>query len=88
MQISQLQNEINSFKNVPQPVAVGVSPEELQNFESRIEAIEKQNLNVIDSKADVATVLGLVTRLDKAEENLFFGVVSYLEEKAYPCGLK
>lgn len=70
MQISQLQNEINSFKNVPQPVAVGVSPEELQNFESRIEAIEKQNLNVIDSKADVATVLGLVTRLDKAEENL------------------
>ena len=28
------------------------------------------NLNVIDSKADVATVLGVVTRMDKAEQKL------------------
>lgn len=69
-QVSQLQNEINSLKNIPQPMVAGVSPEELQKFEARIEAIEKQNLNVIDSKADVATVLGLITRLDKVEERL------------------
>lgn len=69
-QVSQLQNEINNLKNVQHPVALGVSPEELQKFEARIEAIEKQNLNVIDSKADVATVLGVITRLDKVEESL------------------
>lgn len=69
-QVSQLQNEINNLKNVQHPVAMGVSPEELQKFEDRIGAIEKQNLNVIDSKADVATVLGVITRLDKVEERL------------------
>lgn len=69
-QVSQLQNEVNGLRNVQQPITLGVSPEELQKLEARIEAIEKQNLNVIDSKADVATVLGVITRLDKVEEQL------------------
>lgn len=40
------------------------------SMNEKIAAIEKTNLNVIDSKADVATVLGLLTRLDKAEQKL------------------
>ena len=36
----------------------------------RMEALEKVNLSVIDSKADIATVFGMVNRLDKMEENL------------------
>lgn len=35
-----------------------------------MDAVEKTNLNVIDSKADVATVLGLLTRVDKLEDKL------------------
>ena len=36
----------------------------------KITMIEKMNMNVINSKADVATVLGVVTRMDKAEHKL------------------
>lgn len=32
--------------------------------------LERVNANIIDSKADVASVLGLVTRMDKAEQRL------------------
>jgi len=63
-QINQLQNQISSF---PEGSSATV---DLSRFDSKLEAIEKQNLNVIDSKADVATVLGIITRLDKIEERL------------------
>ncbi len=43
---------------------------DLTTFNERFSALEKNNLNIIDSKADVATVLGLVTRVDKAETRL------------------
>lgn len=36
----------------------------------KLNNLEKNNLNIIDSKADVATVLGLVTRMDNAEQKL------------------
>lgn len=63
-QINQLQNQISSL---PEGSTATV---DLSRFDSKLEAIEKQNLNVIDSKADVATVLGIITRLDKIEEQL------------------
>ena len=63
-QINQLQNQISSL---PEGSSATV---DLSRFDSKLEAIEKQNLNVIDSKADVATVLGIITRLDKIEERL------------------
>ncbi len=43
---------------------------DLSAIEEKISGIEKMNLNVIASKADVATVLGVVTRMDKAEQKL------------------
>ena len=63
-QISQLQMQINSL---PQQAGSEV---DLSQVEDKISAIEQQNLNVINSKADVATVLGIVTRLDKIEDKL------------------
>ena len=43
---------------------------DLSPLYEKIAMIEKMNMNVIDSKADVATVLGMVTRMDKAEHKL------------------
>lgn len=63
-QISQMQMQINSL---PKQSAAEI---DLTQVEDKISAIEQQNLNVINSKADVATVLGIVTRLDKIEEKL------------------
>lgn len=42
----------------------------VESLKGRFEAVEKMNANVIDSKADVAMLLGLITRMDKAEERL------------------
>lgn len=69
-QLSQMQNEIYSLKNMRQPVISQVTPEDFDKFEARIDKIEKQNLNVIDSKADASAVLGIIARLDKVEERL------------------
>ena len=63
-QVASLQAQINAW-----PTGKGEHVD-LSRFDDKLEAIEKQNLNVIDSKADVATVLGIVTRLDKIEERL------------------
>lgn len=39
-------------------------------LEDRFDNLERANSAIIDSKADVAAVLGLVTRMDKAEQQL------------------
>lgn len=68
-QFVRLQNEVYAIRQV-QNNTVPAAPVDLSSFENRLDAIEKHNVNVIDSKADVATVLGLVTRLDKLEDQL------------------
>ena len=40
------------------------------SLNEKISAVEKINLNTIDSKADVQTVLGILTRVDKVENKL------------------
>ncbi len=42
----------------------------VNRIENKVANIEKVNLNVMNSKADAATVLGVVTRLDKTEHKL------------------
>lgn len=42
----------------------------MAGVENKVSNIEKVNLNVMNSKADAATVLGVVTRLDKTEHKL------------------
>lgn len=73
-QVANLQYEVQQTKaqmsdrNEPQTIAI--DDVALAEFKEKIAAIEKQNLNVINSKADVATVLGVITRLDQAEDRL------------------
>lgn len=66
-QVQALQAEVSRLGSLPQTAA---AEPDLTAVNEKIAAIEKTNLNVIDSKADVATVLGLITRMDKAEAEL------------------
>ena len=63
-QLNQMQMQVNALSQKSEQEL------DLSQVEDKIGAIEKQNLNVINSKADVATVLGIVTRLDKIEDKL------------------
>ena len=66
MQINQLQNQVAALQaqilNIPVP--------DFSVFENKVASLEKQNLNVIDSKADASIVLGMLTRVDKLENRL------------------
>ncbi|MBR1604874.1 MAG: hypothetical protein IJ660_02060 [Alphaproteobacteria bacterium] len=66
LQINQLQNQVATLQaqilNLPEP--------DVSAFENKVESLEKQTLNVIDSKADAGIVLGMLTRLDKVENRL------------------
>lgn len=66
-QLAAIQNQLNELASRQNEVS---APADLTDVNTRMEALEKTNLNVIDSKADVAAVLGLITRMDKAEEKL------------------
>lgn len=61
-----LQNQLRQIENQPQAQNVA----DLSELSQRLDNLEKTNLNVINSKADVATVLGIITRMDKAEQRL------------------
>lgn len=65
-QIAQLQDQVATLQaqllNLPKP--------DVSGFENKVENLEKQVLNVIDSKADAGIVLGILTRVDKQENRL------------------
>lgn len=69
-QINSLNTQINTLKQQIAILSAQIKEPDLSEVNAKITAIEKMNLNVIDSKADVATVLGVVTRMDKAEQKL------------------
>lgn len=71
-QVFVLQSQIQELQNHVRMLGSGVpgSAEQFAAMNDKIAAIEKTNLNVIDSKADVATVLGLLTRVDKHEQQI------------------
>lgn len=74
-QVSDLQNQLAKLQEklenqTPATANVMIDDADLADMKERIAAIEKQNLNVINSKADVAVVLGLLTRLDNAESKM------------------
>ena len=65
-QINQLQNKINVLQaQISDMPKVDITP-----FEDKVASLEKQSLNVIDSKADASIVLGMLTRVDKLESRL------------------
>ena len=65
-EIGSLQRQLADMRTAN----VMIDDESLAEMKDRLNAIEKQNLNVIDSKADVALVLGLLTRMDKVETQM------------------
>lgn len=66
LQINQLQNQVA----VLQSQMLEKEEQDISAFEEKVERLEKQSLNVIDSKADAAIVLGMLTRVDKLENRL------------------
>lgn len=66
MQINQLQNQVA----VLQSQMLERAEPDMSVFEEKVERLEKQNTNVIDSKADASIVLGMLTRVDKLENRL------------------
>lgn len=69
-QINDLNTQINTLKQQVIALSTQIKEPDLSEVNAKISAIEKMNLNVIDSKADIATVLGVITRMDKAEQKL------------------
>lgn len=74
-EVASLQRQLADMKyrlenQAPTTANVMIDDAALAEMKKRLSAIEKQNLNVIDSKADVALVLGLLTRMDKAEAQM------------------
>ena len=70
VQINTLNSQMHSLQQQLALLASQIKEPDLSKVYERFDAIEKMNLNVISSKADVATVLGLVTRVDKNERKL------------------
>ena len=76
-QIDALNGQIVGLRQQLANVSMQIKEPDLSEFERRVRqaedkvaAMEVVNLNVINSKADVASVLGVVTRMDKAEQKL------------------
>lgn len=76
-QIDALNGQIAGLQQQLADVSAQIKEPDLSEFELRVRraedkvaAMEVMNLNVIKSKADIASVLGVVTRMDKAEQKL------------------
>lgn len=63
-EVASLKMQLNAIQNKQENQVDGAL------LEKRFENLENINQNIINSKADVAVVLGLLTRLDKAEFQL------------------
>lgn len=69
-QFEDLSRQVKHLQNQVDFLSEQRKTDDYQEMKDKVAAIEKTNLNVIDSKADVATVLGIITRMDKAEYKL------------------
>lgn len=63
-EVYNLKLELNRLQNIQNQVV------DTAELDDKFANLEKTNMNIIDSKADVATVLGLINRMDKVEQNL------------------
>ncbi len=72
-EISVLKREIADLKNdliILSNQRENVSISDIEDLKTRFVTMEKTNLGILDAKADAATVLGIVTRLDKLEDKV------------------
>lgn len=63
-EVYNLKVQLNQLQNMQNQVL------DTSALDEKFTNLEKTNMNIIDSKADVATVLGLINRMDKVEQNL------------------
>ena len=68
-QVSFLRNELMLLQQ-KQASSADVDLAKVKDLFDKFDQIEKSNMNIIDSKADVAVVLGLLTRLDDLEQKV------------------
>ena len=68
--ITDLQNQITGLQDQINSLAFRLENSGLGEIREQIRNLEKINLNIIDSKADAAAVLGVVTRMDSAEQKI------------------
>ena len=64
--LSELEHRLNQAE----PAVEAAPSAEIAQLNERLTNFEKQNISLLDAKADSATVLGLVNRLDKLEQRL------------------
>lgn len=69
-QIAMLRTELFNLKSALPAAGEPVDVQKLNELYDKFDAIEKTNMNVINSKADASAVLGLAVRLDEAENKL------------------
>ena len=70
-QVALLRQEVSDLRTqIALLQSLQAQKQDTATLEKRFETLEKFNQNVINSKADVAIVLGMLTRLDAAEQQL------------------
>ena len=69
-QIAMLRTELFNLKSTLPAEGEPVDVQKLNELYDKFDAIEKTNMNIINSKADASAVLGMMERLDEAESKL------------------
>ncbi len=69
-QIVMLQTELFNLKNSMPAPQEPIDTRKLDELYDKFDAIEKTNMNIIDSKADASAVLGMMSRLDTLERKV------------------
>ena len=65
-EIAGLRDELTNIANKQD----GISKSDVEELKNRFVTMEKTNLEILDAKADASAVLGIVSRLDKLEEQV------------------
>lgn len=69
-QVSELQQQVINLQDKLRQVEYKAANPDFSEMQKRIDDIEQISVNTIKSKADVEALLGLVVRMDNAEERL------------------
>lgn len=67
---TDLQNQLAALQNQLSQTNYRLDNSGFAEVKEQMRSLEKMNLNMIDSKADVAAVLGVITRMDAAEQKI------------------
>ncbi len=67
---AEIQDRITRLQNQLAQTDYKIDNSGFTEVRERLGNLEKMNLNIIDSKADVATILGVITRMDAAEQKI------------------